>query len=151
MKTVLSTTSPSAIETECLAVVVLDHAEPKSQGNGKPEKPAPKVASPDSAISSAAAELIASGELTGKSCEMVLLHSPRGLKAKRLLLVGGGKAKNLSAYQLRKLAGAAVRFPKPRSLRKLALLAPSGLHPAESAMAAGEGAVVDDFYPDTYR
>jgi len=151
MKTVLSTTSPSAIETECLAVVVLDHAEPKSQGNGKPEKPAPKVASPDSAISSAAAELIASGELTGKSCEMVLLHSPRGLKAKRLLLVGGGKAKSFSAYELRKLAGAAVRFLKPRSLRDLAFITPNMIEASEAVKATVEGAFVGDFDVDTYR
>ena len=151
MKIVLSTISPATIETECLAVAVLDHAESKSQGNGQPEKPAPKVASPDSAISAAAAELIASGELTGKSCEMVLLHSPRGLKAKRLLLVGGGKAKGFSAYELRKLAGAAVRFLKPRSLRNLAFITPSAMDASEAVKAVVEGAFVGDFDVDTYR
>ena len=38
--------------------------------------------------SKAAAEVIASGELTGKSCEVTLLHHPPGLKAKRLLRAG---------------------------------------------------------------
>ena len=151
MNTKLVLSKPAELETECLAVVVLDHSESKSQNNGAPEKPAPKIASPDPAIISAAAELIASGEVTGKSLEIVLLHSPRGLKAKRLLLVGGGKAKDLSAYQLRKLAGAAVRFLKPRSLRNLAFFAPSGLDPAESVKAVVEGAFVGDFDPDTYR
>ena len=41
----------------------------------------------------AAADLIASGEVTGKMLETTLLHKPQGLKAKRLLLIGGGKAK----------------------------------------------------------
>src|SRR5438067_9150295 len=150
MNTKLALTKPAELETECLAVAVLDHAESKSRDNGKPEKPAPKVASGDSAIASAAAELIASGELTGKSCEMVLLHSPRGLKAKRLLLVGGGKAKSFSAYELRKLAGAAVRFLKPRSLRNLAFITPNAMDVSEAVKATVEGAFVGDFDVDTY-
>ena len=38
-----------------------------------------------------------------------MLHKPAGLKAKRLLLIGGGKAKKPSVSELRKIAGAAVR------------------------------------------
>src|SRR5437763_638290 len=131
MNTKLLVSKPAELETECVAVVVLDHAESKSQKDGNQEKPAPNIASDDSAITSAAADLIASGEVTGKSLETVLLHSPRGLKAKRLLLVGGGKAKTFSAYELRKLAGAAVRFLKPRAIRNLAFIAPSGRDVAE--------------------
>ena len=134
MNTKLVLSKPAELETECLAVVVLDHSESKSQNNGAPEKPAPKIASPDPAIVSAAAELIASGEVTGKSLEIVLLHSPRGLKAKRLLLVGGGKAKDLSAYQLRKLAGAAVR--RCRSWNRSR---PSGLDCASASPTRGTG------------
>src|SRR5256885_2726426 len=96
MKILLNTSSPSQLETECLAVTVIDTGD---------KKPAPGVLSSDPAVVAAAADLIASGEVTGKIFETVLLHKPIGLKAKRLLFVGGGEAKNFSAYELRKIAG----------------------------------------------
>jgi len=42
-------------------------------------------------VQSFAADLLASGEVAGKSFETNLLHKPSGLKAKRLLLISGGK------------------------------------------------------------
>src|SRR5215471_16177705 len=117
MQTLLKTTSPADIDTECLAVIALDH--------GEKDKNVARLGGEDRAVADAAADLIASGEVTGKLCETVLLHAPRGLKAKRLLIIGGGKAKSFSIYELRKAAGTAVRFLKPKGIRKLAFLAPS--------------------------
>ena len=88
MKTQVSFTKPAEVETECLVAVVLDH--------GEKSKPAAKVAG-DAALAAAAADAIRSGEMTGKAFESALLHRPQGLKAKRLLLLGGGKAKDFSA------------------------------------------------------
>jgi leucyl aminopeptidase len=102
MKITLSTSAPSQIETECRVVAVIDTAE-KSE-NGAKDKPAPQLLTNDQAVTAAAADLVASGEVTGKSLESALLHKPAGLKAKRLLLVGGGKAKNFAASDLRKIA-----------------------------------------------
>ncbi|MGA9470934.1 MAG: M17 family peptidase N-terminal domain-containing protein, partial [Terriglobales bacterium] len=112
MNTNLSSTSPSAIETDCLVVVVLDQTEKDQSDKGKPT---PSVATSDAAVSAAAKEIITSGEVTGKSFETTLLHHPAGVKAKRLLLLGGGKAKTFSASDLRKLAGAAVRTLKAKN------------------------------------
>src|SRR5579859_3016600 len=151
MKTKLILSKPAEVESECLAVVVLDHSESKATDNGNKEKPAPKVASSDAAVAAAAAEVIKSGELTGKSLEIVLLHSPQGVKAKRLLLIGGGKAKNFSASELRKLSGAAVRYLKPRSIRSLSFAVPDAMDAAEAVKAIVEGAFVGDFETDTYR
>ena len=55
--------------------------------------------------------------------------------------------------ELRKAAGAAVRFAKPRSIRSLALLLPTATDfPAvNTARAAVEGAIIADFDSDTYR
>ncbi len=140
MQTILSFSDPTALETECLAVPVLDH------GNEKTPDPRPTMKL------DAAAELIASGEVTGKIFETVLVHRPQGLKAKRLLLVGGGKAKNFSAYELRKLAGTAVRFLKPKGVRSFAFLAPQvGSGAADAAKAIVEGAFVGNFDPDKYK
>src|SRR5262249_43010338 len=105
----LVASSPAQIDTECLALVVLDH--------GEGTKNEPRLLTADAALQAAARDLLSSGEVTGKIFETVLLHKPQGLKAKRLLLVGGGRSKNFSSYELRKLAGTATRFLKPKSIR----------------------------------
>ncbi len=53
-------------------------------------------------------ELYASGEFSGKPLETALLHRPAGLKAKRLLVVGGGKAENFGGAEVRAGAAAAL-------------------------------------------
>jgi leucyl aminopeptidase len=143
MKTSLSFSNPAEIETECLAVVVLDH--------GSKDKTEVKVEATDGAIKDDTAEVIASGEVTGKIFETTLLHRPAKLKAKRLLLLGGGKAKNFTASELRKLAGAAVRFLKPKGIRSFAFLAPESSPSDEAVKAIVEGAFVGNFDPDTYK
>src|SRR5690242_4637914 len=47
-----------------------------------------------------------SGELTGKSLEMTLLHFPAGIAAQRLLLIGAGKPEKFSNASLRHISGA---------------------------------------------
>ncbi len=86
-----------------------------------------------------------------KLFETTLLHRPAKLKAKRLLLLGGGKAKNFTASELRKLAGAAVRFLKPKGIRSFAFLAPENIKSEEAVKAIVEGAFVGNFDPDTYK
>jgi len=144
MKTTLSYSNPTEVETECLAVVVVDQ--------GEKDKPAPAILGGNQAVQSAAADLLASGEVSGKMLEAVVIHHPQGLKARRLLLVGGGKAKDFSSSDLRKVAGTALRFLKPRKIRSLVLLLPempSGV--ADTVKAAIEGAYVGDFDADTYK
>ena len=158
MNTNLSSSVPSQLETECLVVVVLDHSEKDRSEKDRAEKskPLPSVESSDDAVREAAKDVLSSGEVTGKAFETTLLHRPAGLKAKRLLLVGGGKAKTFSAAELRKLAGAAVRTLKGKSIRSFAFALP------ESAVAAGisnsdavrvivEGAFVGNFDPGYYK
>jgi len=143
MKTNLLLADPSEIETDCLAVVVLDR--------GEKEKTEVFVDSADSAIQAAARDVIASAEVTAKPLEITLLHKPSGMKAKRLLLVGGGKANKFSAFELRKLAGAAVRTLKSRGLRSFAFVAPQSVGADEAVRAAVEGAFVGNFEPDYYK
>ena len=87
MKTTISTATPAELQTESLVAVVLDHAEPALNQKEKDKKPQLKVATSDPAVQSVAADLLASGELTGKPCETNLMHRPVTLMAKRLLLV----------------------------------------------------------------
>jgi leucyl aminopeptidase len=143
MKTTLSLANPAEVETECLAVVVLDH--------GAKDKPQATPATRDAAIKEASAEVIANGEVTGKMFEATLLHHPAKVKAKRLLLLGGGQAKNFTTSDLRKLAGTAVRTLKPKGIRSFTFLAPETIKSDEAVKAVVEGAFVGNFDPDTYK
>jgi len=149
MKTTISLSTPSAIETEALVAVVLDHSSPGS--SDKDKKPELKVATSDAAVTAVAADLLASGEVAGKPFETNLLHKPNSLKAKRLLLVSGGGAKKFSSYDLRRIAGTAVRTLKSRGIRSFAFVAPSGIPAEEAVRAIVEGAHVGNFDPDYYR
>src|ERR1700688_3307190 len=149
MNTNLSSSVPSQLETDCLVVVVLDQSE---KDQSKRDKPAVTVESSDAAVREAAREVISSGEVTAKAFETTLLHRPAGLKAKRLLLVGGGKAKTFSAAELRKLAGAAVRTLKSKSIRSFAFVVPESAVPASQGVPAiVEGAFVGNFDPGYYK
>jgi leucyl aminopeptidase len=148
MKTILSLSAPSEVETECLAAVVLDRSEKARGVNTKPEV---TVESGDASLRAAVADVIAGGEVSGKLFEATLLHRPAKFKARRLLLLGGGKAKDFNSSELRKLAGLAVRFLKPKGIRSFAFLAPEGIRSEDAVKAAVEGAFVGDFDPDTYK
>ena len=115
------------------------------------KKPELKVASGDPAVQSVAADLLASGEVSGKMFETNLMHRPVTLTAKRLLLVSGGGAKKFSSYDLRRIAGAAVRALKSRGIRSFAFVAPPGIPAEEAVRAIVEGAHVGNFDPDYYR
>src|SRR5712691_7458372 len=149
MKTNLSSSVPSQLETDCLVVVVLDQSE---KDQSKKDKPVATVESSDAAVREAAKDVISSGEVTGKTFETTLLHRPTGLKAKRLLLLGGGKAKTFSAAELRKLAGAAVRTLKSKSIRSFAFVVPETAIPSNQGLRAiVEGAFVGNFDPGYYK
>jgi leucyl aminopeptidase len=144
MKTKLSSATPAQLETECLVVIALDR--------GSKDKPEVTLETTDDAVRKASEEVIASGELTGKSCEVTLLHHPAGLKAKRLLVLGGGKVQTFSGFELRRLAGTAVRALKSRGLRSFAFALPqNGLSADQAIKAVVEGAFVGNFDADTYR
>ena len=158
MKTTISLSTPAQLETDALVAVVLDRSDKKpgdatqaAKNKGNDAKPQLHVEANDGAISSAAGDLLASGELTGKPFETNLLHKPAGLKAKRLLLISAGGAKKFASYDLRRIAGAAVRTLKSRGIRSFAFIAPPNIPAEEAVRAIVEGALVGNFDPDYYR
>jgi|SRR5579872_3535311 len=149
MKIDLLNVEAAKVETECLVVVSVEPADSSSNKAS--------LLSSDSAIQAAAAAVIDSGECSGKNLETVLVHAPQGIKAKRLLLVGGGKAAKFSPNEFRNVCGAAVRYLKPRNLRSLTTVLPDEVNGAHFYLAenwlrsAAVGALVGDFDPDFYK
>ncbi|HEV2297085.1 MAG TPA: leucyl aminopeptidase [Candidatus Acidoferrales bacterium] len=92
-----------------------------------------------------------SGEFTGKSFEMTLLHFPAGLAAQRLLLIGAGKPEKFSNAVLRNIAGAAVRFLKSRGVKHFAFLPGEKDRTSAAAQAIVEGLLHAEFESDKYQ
>jgi leucyl aminopeptidase len=150
MDTRLIAANPAEVETECLVAFALDHGS--KDANGRDWKSEPRLALKDAALEKAVADVFASGEFTGKAYETVVLHRPQGLKAKRLMLIGAGKAKPFSHAEVRRAAGTAIRSLKPKMIKSCAFVIPELSTGAEDAVRSIlEGALVADFDPDTYR
>ena len=141
MQVTLETKPFAAIETEALVSYVFEETDPV-QG---------RVAELDLSVGGLPRRLAKSGELTGKMLEFTLLHAPAGLKAARLLLVGAGKRDQFNSATLRKIAGAALRYLKSRSVKTFSLLVREGDATEESAQVITEGAIAADFESDKYK
>jgi len=149
MKTDLKFESLKALEAELLVVLAADAATSKD----KDAPSNPVLLTKDATVASADKPALQSGEFSATACETLLLYAPAELKVKRLLIVGVGKAAKVALPEIRKAAGAAVRFAKPRKIRQVTFVLPEfdGLDLVEAARAAVEGAFVGDFDPDTYK
>ncbi len=142
--------------TPLLAVFAVDIALDKDAD------PLPVLLTTSDAVNYASERALTSGEFKATLGEtLLLLHAPHGLKAERLLVVGLGKAKALSADAVRKGAGTAVRAAKPRGVRSLAIAFPEDhalsdehlddLPTLPTAKALVEGALLGDPDYDIYR
>ena len=131
----------AGIETEALVSYVFEETDPV-QG---------RVAEIDECSGALLRRLAKSGELTGKMLEFTLVHAPAGLQSARLLLVGAGKREQWNSATLRKVAGAALRYLKSRSVRNFAMLVREGEATQESAQVIVEGVLAADFESDKYK
>ncbi len=96
------------------------------------------------------AELRNSGEFTGKLYETAVLHRPAGIRAKRLVVIGGGKKEKFSSTEARRVAGALVRSLGCKGAHRVALLLemPNAF---EYVTAAAEGALLGGWQADKYK
>jgi leucyl aminopeptidase len=106
---------------------------------------------PEAAAADQLKELYDSGEFSGKSLETAILHRPAGLKAKRLVLAGGGKRERFDAAELRKLTGAVVRALKCKGIRTITLALDEPFRSDDFVASAVEGAVLADLENDRYK
>ena len=131
----------TSLETDALVTYVFDDND----------GPQGRAAELDQATGGSLARLNKSGELTGKSLETTLIHSPAGLKAARLLLIGAGKREQLNAATLRKIAGVALRYLKSRSVHNFIFALREGGATEVNAQAITEGFLTADFETDKYK
>ncbi len=137
----LVSTSAEIVDADALAIILFEAgAKEKSPGGRYNELTGGLID-----------DLYASKEFTGKFLETALIHRPAGMKARRLLLVGGGNAGEFSLTKLRQAAGAAVRAVKDKGCRRLALIPAGESSPGDQVQAAVEGAILGAYEPDAYK
>jgi leucyl aminopeptidase len=141
MQITLETRPFATLETDALVSYLFEDGDPV-QG---------RIAEIDQFTDGLLRKLAASGELTGKTLEMTLVHAPRGLKAARLLLVGAGKRDKFDTAVLRRIAGAALRYLKSRSVKQFAFVLREGESVEAAAQAVAEGAYAANFESDKYK
>ena len=145
MQITLESRPAAKVETEALVSYVFESENEK----GTPVEGV--IADLDQAAGGALARLAASGELTGKALEMTLVHFVPGLAAQRLLLAGAGKREKFGTAELRRLAAAALRHLRARSVKRMAFLARESDRGAAAAEAVTEGLLLGNFEGDTYK
>ncbi|HXG93817.1 MAG TPA: leucyl aminopeptidase [Blastocatellia bacterium] len=96
-------------------------------------------------------DMLGSDEMRGKQGDMVYIHKPGNIRARRLLLVGAGKREEFSFDTVRRVAGSAARFLRSKGARSMALLRRSHLDIGRSAQAVVEGVLLGLFEPDMYK
>jgi leucyl aminopeptidase len=141
MQITLETKPYAALETDALVSYVFEETDPV-QG---------RIAELDQTIHGLLRNLAKSGELTGKTLEMTLIHAPAGLKAARLLLVGAGKHEKFDSAALRKICGSALRYLKSRGVHHFAFAIREGNATEDAAQAVAEGLNAADFESDKYK
>jgi len=125
------TVSPAEIEADALVLTLFQLADGE-----KPDAQA------DAWSAGVIAELYSRGEFSGKALETAVIHRPAGLKASRLLLVGGGKRDAYSSAVARNGAAVAVRQLKPKGAKSIAIAVPADF---DVAQALTEGALLANF------
>jgi leucyl aminopeptidase len=141
MQITLETKPFATLETDALVSYVFEDTDPV-QG---------RIAELDQFTDGLLKRLATSGELTGKSLEMTLVHAPRGVKSSRLLLVGAGKRDKFDSAVLRKIAGAALRYLKSRGVKQFAFVLGENEDVGAASQAVAEGVLTANFESDKYK
>jgi len=105
----------------------------------------------DHTVRGLAGPVLSTGEFKPELNRTCLLHQPRGLRARRLLLVGAGKKAEFTLARLREVAGTAIRKARSSHCRTVSFLLPAGLPASEAFKVATEGALYGNFEPDSYK
>src|ERR1700687_1743868 len=105
----------------------------------------------DAATGGRLKQLADAGELTGKTLEMTLLHAHAPPGPRRVLVVGAGKPDKFDTGILRRIAAAALRHLKARSVKNLVFAIREGELTAAAAQAVTEGLLLGAFDSGRYK
>jgi leucyl aminopeptidase len=131
-------TAPEAHDAELLACAI-------TQGTATPPR---SLKALDKALGGAVARALASGDMKGRKSDELVLYAPGEAsgedRPKRVVLLGIGKAEDVTAETVRRFAGRAVRCAERLGLASLALCVDGlgRLRAEPKAQAAAEGAVL---------
>jgi leucyl aminopeptidase len=142
MKISTSASSPTAVAADLMAVAVT-----------LPVKLEGAAAALDDAIGGQLTELAAAGEIRGNRGRVVVVHTAgRGVKAKRVAVVGMGAAAKVDAEAIRNAAATACRSMQSVRGTRLALVIDGlGVDAADAAGWAVEGAAIAGYRFDRYK
>ncbi|HEY5931505.1 MAG TPA: leucyl aminopeptidase, partial [Nitrospira sp.] len=136
------------VDTETTDALVLLFCE----GEGLPKEDG---ASLDRVLGGALRELLQSKEFDGKAGEVVLFHTQGKIPAKRLILVGLGKKRELGLDQIRQAMGQAVkRVRQAKSVTftvALPSVVPQEASPIDVGQTLTEGAILGSYQFTAYR
>src|SRR5262249_10991380 len=96
-------------------------------------------------------EMLGTDDLRGKQGDIVYIYRPGQIRARRLLLVGGGNPEDYSLDTVRRVTGSAARYLRGKGVRSMAILRRSQLDLGKAVQAATEGAILGLFEPDMYK
>jgi leucyl aminopeptidase len=100
----------------------------------------------DRALGEAISELIAGGDLRGKSGEVAVLYPRGAIPAKRVLVVGLGKTETLNLEGVRRASATAIKRARDLNAKTVATIVHGagvgGLAPGEAAQAVAEGSLL---------
>jgi leucyl aminopeptidase len=135
-------------EGESAEVLVLTHCE----GEGLNKQDGAAV---DKVLGGLLRELLQSKEFEGKPGEALLYHTQEKVPAKRLLLIGLGKKKDLTLDSIRQAMGHAVKRVRQAKAASFTAIVPAvtpkGHSSVEVAQAMAEGAILGSYQFNAYR
>jgi leucyl aminopeptidase len=148
MKIMKVETKSGAVDAAATEALVLAHCE----GEALAKLDASVL---DRALGGALQELLQSKEFEGKANEVLLFHTHGTVPAKRLILVGLGKKKDVSLDQMRQALGHAVKRVRQAKAASFTVALPTvmpvGASLGDVAQALTEGAILGSYQFSAYR
>ncbi len=106
----------------------------------------------DEAVDGLISRVIQSEGFAGKAGETAYFHvMGKGLRARRLLLIGCGDRDGYKAAQISQMAGTATRFLRSKNAKAIAIVPRTDAGIEKTAQNVIVGAIMGLFEPDKYR
>ncbi len=141
MKISLSQSSWESIECEALIVPIFED-EALDQ---------PPVSRLDDLLQGLLAEIRDAGEWKGKPGQLLTIHRPRGIRARRLIIAGAGKQAGFDSAAVRQLMMVAMHKLKDQGFQRIAAYRRSRIGLESAVQSAVEGLVLGSHQLDEYK